>query len=327
MTTGRPVAFPARARVRFTIRRNPGSAPTATCPPSPPGTPGNINGFVHSHRFPGANTALPTANGDADQLKLTEGFLKSGALTVDIFAVSPAQASLKSGVTAQSELATTFAVGEEAETKIAPGTGGEAAAVTAPLNRVQPPLRRGDTVRVDVVVRTKKVGHFFPGGTVDAYDTWLELKATDDKGKTIFWSGMVEGNGKGPVEPGAHFYRSLQIDAHGNPINKRNAWATRAVVYVRLIPPGAADTVHYRMSIPENAGSKITLHARLCYRKFSWFGTQQAFAGQPDLSKLNAVTPDYDDRPTIFTASLSGVSAKEERIPDLPIVTVAGKSK
>ena len=85
---------------------------------------------------------------------------------------------------------------------------------------------------------------------------------------------MVEDDGKGPVEKGAHFYRSLQIDAHGNPINKRNAWATRAVVYVRLIPPGAADTVHYRISIPENTGNKITLHARLCYRKFSWYGTQ-----------------------------------------------------
>jgi Flp pilus assembly protein TadD len=172
-------------------------------------------------------------------------------------------------------------------------------------------------------VRTKKVGHFFPGGTVDAYDTWLELKGTDDKGQTIFWSGMVEGDGKGPVEKGAHFYRSLQVDAHGNPINKRNAWATRAVVYVRLIPPGAADTVHYRVSIPENAGSKITLHARLCYRKFSWYGTHEAFAGQPDTASPNSITPDYDDRPTVFTASLSGVSAKQQKIPDLPIVTVA----
>src|ERR1700693_2185635 len=284
---------------------------------------GNINGVVHSPRFPGANTALPTANEDAAQLRLTEGFLKSGALTVDIFAVSPAQVPLKTGATSQSELATTFAVGEEAEPKSTPGTAGEAAPVTAPLNRVQPALRRGDTVRVDVVVRTKKVGHFFPGGTVDAYDTWLELKGTDDRGQTVFWSGMAEDGGKGPVEKGAHFYRSLQIDEHANPINKRNAWATRSVVYVRLIPPGAADTVHYRMSIPENAGNKVTLHARLCYRKFSWFGTQQAFAGQPDLSRLNAVAPDYDDRPTIFTASLNGVSAKEEKIPDLPIVTVA----
>jgi tetratricopeptide (TPR) repeat protein len=284
---------------------------------------GNINGFVHSHRFPAANTALPTANEDAPQLKLTEDFLKNGALTVDIFALSPAQAPLKPGATTQSELSTTFAVGEEAENKVNATTAGEATPVTAPLNRVQPALRRGDTVRVDVVVRTKKLGHFFPGGTVDAYDTWLELKATDDKGQTIFWSGMVEDNGRGPVEKGAHFYRSLQIDAHGNPINKRNAWATRAVVYVRLIPPGAADTVHYRMQIPENTGNKITLHARLCYRKFSWYGTQQAFAGQPDPAKLNAVSPDYDDRPTVFTASLTGVSAKQEKIPELPIVAIA----
>jgi Flp pilus assembly protein TadD len=284
---------------------------------------GNINGVVHSHRFPGANTAVPMANGDADQLKLTEGFLKSGALTVDIFAMSPAQAPLKSGASAQSDLATTFAVGEESETKITPSAGEEVAPVTAPLNRLLPPLRRGDTVRVDVVVRTKKVGHFFPGGTVDAYDTWLELKGADEKGQTIFWSGMVEGDGKGPVEKGAHFYRSLQVDAHGNPINKRNAWATRAVVYVRLIPPGAADTVHYRMTIPETAGSKITLHARLCYRKFSWWGTQFAFVGEPDEKSTREVTAAYDDRPFLFTKSIHGVSAKEEKIPDVPIVTVA----
>ena len=66
----------------------------------------------------------------------------------------------------------------------------------------------------------------------------------------------MEDNGHGPVEPGAHFYKSLQVDEHGNPINKRNAWATRSVVYVHLIPPGAADTVHYRMHIPEKAGEQ-----------------------------------------------------------------------
>jgi len=284
---------------------------------------GNSNGFVHSHRFPAANTALPTANQDATQLKLTEDFLKNGALTVDIFALAPAQAPLKQAATSQSDLSTTFAVGEEAETKVSAETAGEVAPITAPLNRFQPALRRGDTVRVDVVVRTKKVGHFFPGGTVDAYDTWLELKGTDDKGQVIFWSGRVEDDGRGPVEKGAHFYRSLQIDAHGNPINKRNAWATRAVVYVRLIPPGAADTVHYRVFIPENAGNKITLHARLCYRKFSWWNTQFAFAGVPDPSKADELAPDHDDRLFTFTAPLKGVSAKEEKIPDVPIVALA----
>jgi Flp pilus assembly protein TadD len=285
---------------------------------------GNIGGLVHSHRFPGANTALPTANEDARQLKVTEDFLQSGILSVDIFALSPARAVLKPGAAKQSGLSTTFAVGEEAETTVIPGEAVEVLPVTAPLNRVQPVIRRGDTIRVDVVVRTKKIGHFFPGGTVDAYDTWLELKGTDDKGQIIFWSGSVEDNGKGPVEKGAHFYRSLQLDAHGNVINKRNAWATRAVVYVHLIPPGAADTVHYRLHIPEGSGDKITLHARLCYRKFAWWNTQFAFAGVPDPSQSNGdVTPDYDDRKFTFGGSLQGVSAKEKRIPDVPVVALA----
>jgi Tfp pilus assembly protein PilF len=285
---------------------------------------GNIDGKVHSHRFPAANTALPTANDDAEQLKITEDFLQSGALTVDVFALSPERGKVKPAALQQHEIATTFAVGEEAEAKVTPQAGGEAAAVTAPLNRVQPAVRRGDTVRVDVVVRTKRIGHFFPGGTVDAYDTWLELKGVDDEGQTIFWSGMVEDNGKGPVEKGAHFYRSLQVDSHGNPINKRNAWATRAVVYVRLIPPGAADTVHFRMKVPEKTGSKITLTARLCYRKFSWWDTQFSFRGVPDPNQPpHDVTPEHDDTRYVFTGSLQGVSAKREKVPDLPIVCVA----
>jgi hypothetical protein len=41
-------------------------------------------------------------------------------------------------------------------------------------------------VRVEVVVRTRKVGHFFPGGTVDAFDVWVELEAVDDKAKRFF---------------------------------------------------------------------------------------------------------------------------------------------
>jgi tetratricopeptide (TPR) repeat protein len=45
--------------------------------------------------------------------------------------------------------------------------------------------------------------------------------------------------------------------------------------------------------------------------------------GQPDEKSGREVTPDYDDRPFVFTKSIRGVSAKEEEIPDLPIVTVA----
>jgi tetratricopeptide (TPR) repeat protein len=284
---------------------------------------GNVDGMVHSHRFPGANTAVPFANQDQEQFEATEKFLKDGQLTVDIFAISPAREMAAGGEARPSDLMTTFAVGEEAEQAITPG-GIPAAPVTAPLNRVGAVVRRGDEVLVDVVVRTRKVGHFFPGGTVDAFDVWVELQATDEKGQVIFWSGMVDDGGKGPVEKGAHFYRSLMVDANGNWINKRNAWATRAVVYVRLIPPGAADTVHYRMRIPDSAGEKITLKAKLHYRKFMWWNTQFAFAGIPDPAQpKDDVTPHYDNRKFVFTGDTAGVSGKLKHIPDLPIITMA----
>ena len=286
---------------------------------------GNIDGFVHSHQFPGANTALPTANQDAAQLKLVEDFLKT-AVTVDIFAISHAAAT-PTGGTSQAENATTFAVGEEAELKTAGENTTEAVPVTAPLDETNPVLRRGDSVRMDVVVRTRKVGHFFPGGTVDAFDTWLELKAVDDKGQPIFWSGKVEDDGKGPVEKGAHFYRSLQIDEHGNPINKRNAWSTRSTVYVRLIPPGAADTVHFRVNVPENAGDKIKFTARFLYRKFSWYNTHFSYAGHSqDDPKEPLTKASYDDRKFTFDGDTSDSSGKLKSVPDLPIEVLAEKS-
>ncbi len=283
---------------------------------------GNIAGMIHSHRFPAANTAVPIATKDPEQLKITEDFLKNKILSVDIFALSKPRPEKDAGTVPQTDLATTFAVGEEAETKTVAVSDAPVIPITAPLNRVQAAVRRGDTVQVDVVVRTRTIGHFFPGGTVDAYDTWLELKGTDDKGQTVFWSGKVEDDGKGPVEKGAHFYRALQVDGHAHPINKRNAWSTRAVVYVRLIPPGAADTAHFRMSIPGSAGNQIKLHARLLYRKFSWYNNQFSFAGVPDPAKGGEVNSGYDDRPMVFNGSTAEVSAVDKRVPELPIVTL-----
>src|SRR6202158_5895492 len=139
---------------------------------------GNIGGYVHSHRFPGANTALPTANQDTLQLEQSKKFLQDKQVSVDIFAISPSERSARTAKTPQTykpELSTSFAVGEEADTSLPQGPSGEVRALTAPLGRVDASVRRGDDVRLDVVVRTRKVGHFFPGGTIDAFDVWLEF--------------------------------------------------------------------------------------------------------------------------------------------------------
>jgi len=291
---------------------------------------GNVHGFVHSHRFIAANTALPFVNKDQMQLDDTERFLQDHKVSVDIFAVSPESGTnriIQASAVSPMQANTTFAVGEEAERQITGMTGEtNVAPVTAPLDRVEGSVVPGETAHVDVVVRTLGVGHFFPGGTVDAFDCWLELKVTDDSGKVLFWSGMVEDHGKGPVDPGAEFYRSLSIDAHANAADKRNAWADRATVYVHLIPPGAADTVHYRLLIPKDARGHIHLMARLNYRKFEWINTQFAFAGAFLSTGPDDVAPAYDDRRMVFTASTKEVSGKIKAIPNLPIVVMAQSS-
>ena len=174
-----------------------------------------------------------------------------------------------------------------------------------------------------MVVRTRVIGHFFPAGTVDAFDVWLELQAKDATGKIIYWSGAVEDGGRGPVERGAHFYKSFQIDGEGNPINKRNAWQARSTLYVRLIPPGAADVAHFRVRIPADAKGPITLTARLNHRKFTRYYTEFAYAGVP---RPGPVGPGFDNREWTFekTNVPANVSGKiKGEIPDLPITVLA----
>jgi len=252
----------------------------------PSSDPAAKDGMIRSHFFPGANTAVPVAIHDNEHLALNETFLKGGKMRVDIFAASPVT-SVVENQPVMPAASTMFATGEESEEAI-PHYKGTATveAVVAPLDKVAHLFKPGEQVRIDVVVRTVGLGHFFPGGTVDAFDAWLELKATDDAGRVIFWSGDVQDNGHGPVDPTAHFYRSLQIDGEGNPINKRNAWAARATMYVNLIPPGAADVAHYLLKIPKNAAGTIHLTANLNYRKFAWSYLQFAYDGKSSVPEL-----------------------------------------
>jgi tetratricopeptide (TPR) repeat protein len=297
--------------------------------------PAAKNGKVKSHRFPAANTALPFVNGDHEQLKVTQDFLKDKQISVDIFAMTPGAPTVEKAevkevrnraTSEEQQLASMFAVGEESAS-----FGATQAFITkpveviAPLNKVpNATVRRGDSMRVEVVVRTRKVGHFFPGGTVDGFDVWVELEAFDNTGKKIFWSGQVEDDGKGPVEKGAHFYRSLMLDERGNPINKRNAWAARTVAYVRLIPPGAADTIHYRLNIPPDCGDQLTLKAKVNYRKFNWWNTQWSYAGVRDPQQTDLqLGPAYDNGRWLFTGPLDGVAGALKAIPNLPITVMA----
>ncbi len=298
----------------------------------------DAGGIVHSHRFPGANTALPAVNQDEKQLETTAAFLRDKIVSIDIFALGkPDDKRLLYGqkqlareadsMTREKQLShlphpdeptpfTFFAAGDEQSTRI--GAGGLTrypATVVAPINQSNATVNRGEEVCLDVVVRSHNVGHFFPSGKVDANEVWLELKAVDDLGKIVFWSGAVNGDGKGQVEPSAHFYRSYLVDDRGNHIDKNNIWAAREAVYVNLIPPGGADVAHYRLRVPVDCGNKIHLVAKLNYRKFSWQHTQWAFAGAHDSNHR-----DLDGAPQLLTGIVQNGLAS---IPEIPIVEMA----
>lgn len=281
--------------------------------------PGNRNGKIHSHRFAAANTAVPSVNHDQTQLKAAEDFLKSGALSIDIFAASPVEASrnveMRRRAADTPVLSSTFAVGEEAE-QSGPVAIREVGKVAAPIDAPGNAFQPGSRVRVDAVVRTRKVGHFFLGGTVDGFDVWVEFKAHDAKGRVLAWSGKLAEGDRGPVDKGAHFYRSYLIDSEGNPINKRNAWQARSTFYVRLIPPGAADTVHYLIDIPKDAEGPITLEAKLNYRKFTDYLTKFSFAGVLH-PKSGTAGLSFDNRDFDFNSA---------PVPVIPVTTLASKT-
>ncbi len=284
--------------------------------------PAAIGGFIRSHRFFAANTAVANANLDSKQLHDEEHMLK-GAVKTDIFAISQetGAARVRSAAANQLQESTQFAQGEESGTfGAAPGmerAGGRLRAI-APLNEVQPTVRPGTTIRVDVVNRNLRVGHFFPGGTIDAEECWLELKAVDGGGHVFYWSGGLKPDGA--VDPTAQFYKSVLIDIHGNIINKRNQYAARTVAYVHTIPPGSAAVVHYLIPIPPGIAGPITLTAKLNYRKFSGQYNKFAYAMQLHPGKFGLL---FDDRPMTYDASTADVSGKIKHIPMEPIVTIS----
>lgn len=295
------------------------SADCSDChmPLVPSNDPGNRDGQIRSHRFAAANTAVAHVNKDEAQMEATKKFLQSGFITVDLFAATevkdePGVAMLRRAADVP-RLATTFGVGEESDVA-GPAIIREVGQVAAPIDAPNVRFEPGSTVRVDAVVRTRKIGHTFPAGTVDSFDVWLEFKAADATGRILAWSGRVEDDGLGPVDKGAHFYRAFLLDGAGNPIDKRNAWQARSVLYVRLIPPGAADTVHFRLQIPEDVQGPVTLETKLNYRKFSRYYTKYAFAGVAQSGEAGEA---FDSREYAFDSA---------PVPDIPIILLAEDS-
>ena len=197
---------------------------------------GSRKGFLHDHLFPAANTALPFVRKDAATEKAIEDFLKNKVLTVDVFAIR---------------------------------RGDEVIPLSNDAATPLPSVRPGETLDVEVVVRTRGVGHPYTNGTADSNETWVSLegKIADSGGRKFFESGVLGADGR--LDGGADRLETFVIDQNGGHMDRRQPQDIRVPLYNNGIGPGAARVVHYRVRVPEDAKGAITLAAGSHYRKFS----------------------------------------------------------
>ncbi len=232
---------------------------------------GNQRGFLHDHLFPAANTALPFLRDDVPTQKTIQDFLRKNVLTVDLFAIR---------------------------------RGDEVFPLTDPL----PAVRPGETLEVEVVVRTRGVGHPYTNGTADSNETWVSLDATSG-GRKFFESGALDADGR--LDGGADRLETFVMDQNGEHMDRRQPQDIRVPLYNNGIGPGAARVVHYRVRIPEDARGAFTLSAGTHYRKFSRdYTTFSLGAAHPSLP-VTTLASDTVDIP-LSPARGERVGAREE---------------
>jgi len=189
---------------------------------------------VHNHQFAAANTAVPKMVGLPDSAIEPHREMLEGALRVDLF-------GLREGGTNQGRL-------------------------LAPLGPALPELEPGGVYLVETVLRTLTLGHMFTQGTADSNQVWLEVEVTAGD-RVIGRSGAMD-PADGSVDPWSHFVNAWVVDREGRRIDRRNAESIFTTLYNNQIPPGAADVVHYRIEVPEDADGPVAITVRLKYRKF-----------------------------------------------------------
>lgn len=249
---------------------------------------------IHNHLFPAANTGIAWLRDRPDIIQAHQEFLK-GVMRVDIFGV-------KAG-------------------------GAVDGTLTAPLRPAVPRLKPGSSYLIETVVRTLKMGHPFTQGTVDSNEVWLDMTVTSG-GKIIGRSGAMDDSSE--VDPWSHFINVFMLDKEGNRIDRRNPQDIFVPLYNHQIPPGAGQTVHYGLRLPERIGDSVTVEIKLQYRKFdkiySDFFTRTAKEGDNPIRGYVPGEPYRNDLPVTTLASdtitfpVEGADAQiENPVPDIPV--------
>src|SRR6266540_2124887 len=235
---------------------------------------GNRGGFVHDHLFPAANTALPFVRSDSDTQRRIQEFLRNKVLTVDIFAIR---------------------------------RGDDVVVLGDRLPEVAP----GELLDLELVVRTRGVGHPFTNGTADSNETWVSLEGIDG-GENFFRSGVLDSQGR--LDPAADRLWTYVVDHEGAHMDRRQPQDIHVNMYNNGIPPGAARVVHYRVRVPENARGSIELTAGVHYRKFTRDYTSFSLGGASPSLPVTTLASDTIDLPVRGTGREPGHGKREAKV-------------
>lgn len=210
------------------------------------------DGMVRSHRFIAANTAVPWLDGDEEQYLLTKEWLKGRKLLVDIF------------------------IPRDRE-----GTRSQAFVDNEIYGLAEPGLyvSLGEEVRLNVAVTNAGVGHDFPNGPLDIYESWLELKVVDGQNNVMYHSGGLDEDGYVRPEK-TRFFFTLGLSRKGTLIDKHNLWHMIGHAYKKTIPPGQTDISTHTFRVPYWAKGDMTVMARVRYRRFNQWYTDWVFEGR-----------------------------------------------
>lgn len=180
--------------------------------------------LVRSHRFVAANAALAALRDDRETVERTREFLR-GAISLDLAVLTQAAGTPE----------------------------------LTPSLAAQVRITRQAPLRFDVVLRNRRVGHRFPGGTNDSNDVWLQVE--------------VRAPGGGVLRDATHRVRAQAVDEQGEPLLHRDPQRMRGVVYDTSVSPADPQVVRYTAdlsALPEAAtATELELRAVLLYRKFT----------------------------------------------------------
>ncbi len=199
---------------------------------------GAKNGKLASHRWLGANTAIPEFYGYKDQMQKVTAYLQDNLFNIDFFGIRKG-------------------AGDESNDD----------ALISPIDRQNFQIKAGDLITVSMVIQNKGIGHSLVPEQRDFYESWVELQVIDAEGRKIVHSGYLKPNGY--LDDKAHSYTNRLVGEGGEFFGLHEVWKGRSRAFDNTILPGRSDLIRYQFKLPADVSGQLQVIAKINYRRFN----------------------------------------------------------